>query len=59
VEQVPDEILNAFFEHFATGYSDRQIIIIDNKEPPSHLLRHIHPIRFGDDRRATRVGFFG
>ena len=58
VEQVSDDILNAFFDHLVKNYSDRQIIIIDNKEPPTHLLPQIHHVRFGDDRQATRAGFF-
>ncbi|WP_406699137.1 hypothetical protein V5E97_09685 [Singulisphaera sp. Ch08] len=57
--EVSDDVLNAFFEHLALNYSDRQVIIIDNKEPPQHLMPRINHIRFGDDRLATRAGFFG
>lgn len=57
-DQVSDEIIVAFFTHLATNYSDRQVIVIDNKEPPSSLRGRINHIRFDDDAAATRKGFF-
>lgn len=57
-QQVSDEIVTAFFTHLATDYADRQVLVIDNKEPPKGLEGRFNHIRFGDDRRATRRGFF-
>ena len=57
-EQVSDDILTAFFSHLARNYSDRQIIIFDNKEPPSYLDKKINHIRFNDPPISTRKGLF-
>jgi uncharacterized coiled-coil DUF342 family protein len=57
-EQASDEIVTAFFTHLAENYSDRQIIVFDNKEPPASLKDKITHYRFDDDASATRKGFF-
>jgi hypothetical protein len=58
-EKLPDEMVEAFFEHLARNYTHCQVIVIDNKVPPAHLRGEIKLIRFDDDRMATRAGFFG
>lgn len=55
--QVSDDILNAFFTHLARNYSDRQIIIFDNKESPVHLDKEINHIRFNDPPISTARAF--
>lgn len=55
---VTDDIVAAFFTHLAENYSDKQILIFDNKEPPASLKGRINHIRFEDDATATRKGFF-
>jgi hypothetical protein len=57
-DNVSDDILTAFFTHLARNYADKQVIIIDNKEPPAFLEKEINHIRFGDDPKATRQGLF-
>ena len=57
-DEVSDDILTAFFTHLARNYKDRQVIIIDNKEPPSYLGKEINHIRFNDPPISTRRGLF-
>ncbi len=58
-EKLPDEMIEAIFEHLARNYKHCQVVVIDNKEPPAHLRNDINLIRFDDDQMATRAGFFG
>ena len=57
-EQVSDDILTAFFTHLARNYSDRQVVIFDNKEPPAFLYTEINHIRFNDPPISNRKGLF-
>ncbi|WP_165253622.1 hypothetical protein [Paludisphaera soli] len=56
---LPDEMVEAFFDHLAKNYKRCQVIVIDNKEPPLHLRSEMNLVRFDDGAMATRAGFFG
>jgi hypothetical protein len=57
-EVVTNDILTAFFTYLARNYTDRQVIIIDNKEPPKFLEPEINHIRFDDPPISNRKGLF-
>ncbi len=54
-EELSDATLFAFFDHLS-GYSDRQVVIFDNKEPPESISSKINHVRFGDRPTDNRKG---
>lgn len=57
-EDISKDMENAFFEDMATTATDRQVIIIDNKEPNKKLQSKINYIHFTGDKNTGRAGFF-
>jgi cell division septum initiation protein DivIVA len=57
-EEVPGEVQQAFFEHLATLGSDVQVVVLENKEPPSKLAKRIRFERFVGGSGGGRAGFF-
>ncbi|MCI0564804.1 MAG: hypothetical protein MN733_40575 [Nitrososphaera sp.] len=56
--KVNDEIKNAFFEDLARDQSGDQYIVLENTEPPQHLIPLIRYHHFSKNRASERYGFF-
>lgn len=57
-DEVSGEVQQAFFEHLATLGDDVQVVILENKEPPSRLVNQIRFERFDGGEGGGRAGFF-
>ncbi|HZW40401.1 MAG TPA: hypothetical protein VFF33_13970 [Ignavibacteriaceae bacterium] len=57
-DEISHDMQDAFFKNVATINNNRQIIILDNKEPPEELKTNINYIHFTGDRNRGRAGFF-
>jgi hypothetical protein len=56
--EVSREVQQAFFRNLAKAPSDEQIIILENKEPPSDLITQINYEYFSKKPGEGRPGFF-
>jgi len=56
--KVNDEIKNAFFENLARDQSGDQYIVLENTEPPQHLIPLIRYHHFSKNPASGRYGFF-
>lgn len=57
-EEISRDMQDAFFKDLANTFNDRQIIILDNKEPREELKSKINYIHFTNDKTRGRQGFF-
>ncbi|MCB2356416.1 AAA family ATPase [Clostridium estertheticum] len=55
---VDNSLQDGLFTFFAKKFTDKQVIIIDNKQPPKSLLGKYHDITFTKGRSEGRYGFF-
>jgi len=55
---VENSLQDGLFTFFADKFKDKQVIIIDNKQPPKSLLGKYHDITFTKGRSEGRYGFF-
>ena len=49
---------DAFFNDLSTIANDRQIIMLDNKDPNDEVISKINYIHFTGDKSNGRQGFF-
>lgn len=57
-EEVAKDMQDAFFKDLSETKGDRQIIILDNKDPNQELQSKINYIHFTNDKNRGRQGFF-
>lgn len=57
-EEISRDMQDAFFKDLADTLGDKQIIILDNKEPRDELKSKINYIHFTNDKSKGRQGFF-
>ena len=57
-EDVSKDMQDSFFKDLCETTKDRQIIILDNKDPDEDLKHKINYIHFTDDKARGRQGFF-
>ncbi|MCX6185542.1 MAG: AAA family ATPase [Bacteroidetes bacterium] len=57
-EDVSKDMQDAFFNDLSDTNHDRQIIILDNKDPREELKAKINYIHFTNDKERGRQGFF-
>lgn len=57
-EEVSKDMQDAFFNNLSDTEIDRQIIILDNKDPREELKVKINYIHFTNDKALGRQGFF-
>ena len=57
-EEAPKGMQDAFFSDLSEIGKDRQIIILDNKDPGDELKAKINYIHFTNDNASGRQGFF-
>jgi len=57
-EEVSRDMQDAFFNTLSRENDDRQIIILDNKDPQEELKSKINYIHFTNDKSKGRQGFF-
>ncbi len=57
-EKLPDTIQNAFWENLSNVSNDRQIIIIENKEPSKKVQEKSNYILFTHNYNKGRYGFY-
>jgi hypothetical protein len=55
---VNDEVKSAFFEDLANDITGDQFIILENTEPPAHLIPKIRYHHFTKNPASGRYGFF-
>ncbi|MBI2283302.1 MAG: hypothetical protein HYU71_06315 [Bacteroidetes bacterium] len=58
LEEISRDMQDAFFKDLADTLDDRQIIILDNKEPREELKSKINYIHFTNEKTRGRQGFF-
>lgn len=57
-EAIPEDVSKAFYEALARTPSDRQIIVLENEDPPEHVRPLIHYTHFSRLVGVGRYGFF-
>lgn len=57
-EEVAKDMQDAFFKNLSETNIDRQIIILDNKDPDEEFRSKINYIHFTNDKTRGRQGFF-
>lgn len=57
-DDISGDMQDAFFNKLSNVENDRQIIILDNKDPKEELKSKINYIHFTDDKTKGRQGFF-
>jgi len=57
-EDAPLSLQNAFFKDLSNLSQDRQVIILDNKQPDESIISKINYIRFTKNPNSGRAGFF-
>lgn len=57
-EELPEDILDAFYRYLSETPSDRQIIIMDNKIPSADVIAKVNYISFSNEQNSNRKGFF-
>jgi hypothetical protein len=58
IEDISIDMQDAFFFDLSDTKHDRQIVILDNKDPREELKAKINYIHFTNDKRKGRQGFF-
>lgn len=57
-EEIPEDVSKAFYEALALTPQDRQIIVLENEDPPDHVQPTIHYTHFSRQAGVGRYGFF-
>ncbi len=57
-DEIDPDMQVSFFENLAKVTNDRQVIILDNKIPPSDIISKINYIKFSNEPNSIRRGFF-
>lgn len=57
-DEIAPDMQELFFKDLAKVKDDRQIIILDNKVPPSDVISKINYIQFSNEANSIRKGFF-
>jgi hypothetical protein len=57
-EAIPENVSRAFYEALALTPDDRQIIVLENEDPPDELQSKIHYTHFSRVVGIGRYGFF-
>jgi hypothetical protein len=57
-EEIPENVSRAFYEALALTPADRQIIVLENEDPPEELQPKIHYTHFSRVAGFGRYGFF-
>lgn len=57
-DEIAPDMQELFFKDLAKVKDDRQIIILDNKIPPSDVISKINYIQFSNEANSIRKGFF-
>ena len=57
-DEIAPDMQELFFKNLAKVKNDRQIIILDNKIPPSDVIDKINYIQFSNETTSLRKGFF-
>lgn len=57
-EEIPEDVAKAFYEALALTPSDRQIIVLENEDPPEHVQQKINYMHFSRLAGVGRYGFF-
>lgn len=55
---IENSLQDGLFTFFADSFNDKQVIIIDNKQPPKSLSGRYNDITFTKGRSVGRYGFF-
>ena len=57
-DEVTSNMQESFFLNIVGVKKDRQIIIFDNKIPPSSIIDKVNYIQFSNQENSVRKGFF-
>jgi hypothetical protein len=57
-EEIPEDVSKAFYEALALTPSDRQVIVLENEDPPESVRPAIHYTHFSRQVGVGRYGFF-
>lgn len=57
-EAIPEDVSRAFYEALALTPADRQIIILENEDPPESVHSKLHYTHFSRSYEVGRYGFF-
>jgi hypothetical protein len=57
-EAIPEDVSKAFYEALASTPKDRQIIVLENEDPPENVLSAIYYTHFSRLAGIGRYGFF-
>lgn len=57
-EEIPEDVSKAFYEALALTPKDRQIIVLENEDPPEHVQPKIYYTHFSRQPGVGRYGFF-
>lgn len=57
-EAIPEDVKRAFYEALASTPPDRQIIILENEDPPESVHAKLHYTHFSRSYDVGRYGFF-
>ena len=57
-EEIPENVSHAFYEALADTPPDRQVIVLENEDPPEHILSSITYTHFSRQVGIGRYGFF-
>ena len=52
------DVKDHFYRNLAENYNDRQVIIIENEDPPEDIHQNINLIKFTKNRHMGRYGLF-
>jgi hypothetical protein len=57
-DAIPEDVSRAFYEALAQTPADRQIIVLENEDPPEDIQAKIHYTHFSRSAGVGRYGFF-
>jgi hypothetical protein len=57
-EEIPENVSRAFYEALALTPADRQIVVLENEDPPEEVQAKIHYTHFSRSAEVGRYGFF-
>jgi len=57
-EEIPENVSRAFYAALALTPADRQIIVLENEDPPEEVQAKIHYTHFSRSADVGRYGFF-
>lgn len=57
-EEIPEDVSSAFYQALAATSPDRQVIVLENEDPPEDIRSTIHYTHFSRQVGLGRYGFF-